>query len=63
MDKRIFLRVAGTIFLAIAALHVLRLGYGWEALIGTLAIPFWVSWIAAAIAGIMAYQAFRLGKE
>ncbi len=49
------------IFLIIALLHAVRIFYGWEAVIGGLVAPKWVSWIALAISAYLAYAGFSLG--
>lgn len=59
MTERTFRKVAGFIFLAIAVLHALRLVFGWEAVIGGWAVPGWVSVVALAAAGALAYLAFK----
>jgi len=63
MSSAIYFRFTGVIFLLIAVLHLARLFYGWEAVIGSVAIPLWASVLGAVIAGVMAYQSFRLSRE
>ncbi|MCM8794357.1 MAG: hypothetical protein NC819_00910 [Candidatus Omnitrophica bacterium] len=60
MNQRTFNQVAGGIFLIVAVLHVLRLVCNWEAVIGGWHVPMWGSWLALALAGFLAYTAFRL---
>ena len=62
MSQKTFSFVAAVIFLLIALLHVLRLVYGWAAVIGGWTVPIWVSWAALVIAIFLAYQGFRLSK-
>lgn len=63
MNQKTFASTAAVIFLLIAILHVLRILYGWEAMIGTASLPMWVSWLALLLAGFLSYQGFRLGKK
>ena len=62
MGPRSFSITAGTIFLIIAMLHAARMLYGWEAVIGGLRVPTWVSWIALVISGYLAYAGLSLGR-
>lgn len=58
MTQRAFNLAAGTIFLAVATLHALRLFFGWHASIGGWIVPLWVSWAGVFVAGFLAYSAF-----
>lgn len=59
MKQTTFNRLAGTIFLIVAVLHAARLFFHWEVLIAGRSIPMWVSWLGVALAGFLAYGAFR----
>ena len=63
MKNKTYVVLSGIIFLAIAVLHGLRLYYGWEAVIGGVLVPLWVSWIAIVVAGALAYSAFQLVEK
>lgn len=63
MKMKTYVTVSGLIFLAIAVLHALRLYYGWDAVIGGVAIPLWASWVAVIVAGALAYSAFQLAEN
>lgn len=63
MSAKNFSLLTAVIFLLIFILHGLRLIYGWEAVIGTFAVPIWLSWLALIISGILAYQGFKLSKK
>jgi len=63
MSQHTFTCVAGTIFLLVAAFHALRLLLGWDAVIGGWPVPRWVSWLALALAGWLAWAAFRLKRK
>jgi hypothetical protein len=50
--------VTATLFLVVALMHLLRIIFGWQAEIGGLSIPFWVSWLGVLVAGALAYFGF-----
>ena len=50
------------IFFIIALLHAVRIFYGWEAVIGGLKVPTWVSWIALVISAYLSYAGLSLGR-
>ena len=60
MDQRAYNIVTAALFLIIAALHLLRIIFGWPAQIGGLTFPLWASWLALVITGGLAYSGFRL---
>jgi membrane protein implicated in regulation of membrane protease activity len=63
MSHRAYAVTTGLIFVLIAAGHVLRLAFGWKAIIAGQSIPTWVSWIAFAILAFLAYEGFRLARK
>jgi hypothetical protein len=54
-----FTTIAIVIFSLMAALHVLRLIFGWEAVIDGLVIPMWASVVGIIIAGGLAVMLWR----
>jgi len=50
-----FSRLAAAIFAIIALLQLLRAFTGFEIAVGGEIIPVWPSWIAAIVAGFLAY--------
>jgi hypothetical protein len=50
-----FSRLAGVIFAIIALLQLLRAITGFEIMVGGEVMPVWPSWIAAIVAGFLAY--------
>lgn len=62
MNQRQFSLVAAVIFLAIFVLHALRLFFSWEAVIAGRFIPTWISWLALAVSGYLAYTGFKLRR-
>ena len=60
MNSRTFRKVSGAIFLLIAALHLCRLIWRWEALIGGWHVPLWFSWAAVVFFACLAYTTFTV---
>ena len=63
MSQKTFLLTVAAFFSLIGLLHLLRLVFGWEAIIGGLIVPMWASWVAILVAGYLAYEGLRLGKR
>jgi len=61
--KNIITNLAGVLFLVVASLHLVRSIYGWEAYVGDIAIPLWVSWAVVAVTLYLAYVMFRMDKN
>jgi hypothetical protein len=57
------MKISGAVFSLVAVLHALRLLLGWEAVIGGWIVPFWLSGLALAAAGYLAFTAFNAGKR
>jgi len=62
MKHKDYYAISGGVFSIIAIAHLVRIVYGWEAMIGGLAIPMWASWVVIALASFLAYSAFKLNK-
>ena len=62
MNQKTFTLTAGVIFSHIAVLHMFRILFGWEAIIGGWDVPRWISWVAIAFSGYFGYTAFKLGR-
>lgn len=62
MSLKIYLKTAGTIFLIIAVLHLMRLVLGWSAVMEGSSVPLWLSAVALGVAGYLGYEGFRLSK-
>ena len=59
MNTNTYFGVVSILFALIGVMHVLRIFYGWEAVIGGVAVPFWASWVAVFIAFFLAWQGFQ----
>ena len=57
MHGKYYHLVVGSIFSLIAVLHLFRLLYGWEAVIGGWMVPMWLSWVAVLVPGYLGYVA------
>ena len=60
MNQKTFNTLVGIVFVVVAALHLCRLLFRWEAVIGGWAVPTWVSGVALALSGYLALSAFKL---
>ncbi|MBI4004432.1 MAG: hypothetical protein HY353_05360 [Candidatus Omnitrophica bacterium] len=60
MNQKTFVLTAGVVFSLVAVLHALRLLLGWDAIIGGWHVPMWFSWPALALAGYLAFTAFKV---
>ena len=56
---RRFTKIAIAVFSLVAILHLLRLVFGLEVIIGGVVIPFWVSVIGFIAAGLLAVLLWR----
>ena len=63
MTTRSFALTAGVIFSLISLLHLLRIIFGWQAVLEGWTVPLWPSWIAMLVGVYLGYQGFRLGKK
>ncbi len=58
LNQKTYMTVTATLFLIMGIVHLLRIIFGWQAEIGGLNIPFWVSWLALFVTGGLAYLGF-----
>ena len=63
MDRRLYCVITGIIFIIIVFLHLLRIIYGWVAVIGDWTVPQWISWVALVVAGYLGYEGLRLARR
>jgi phosphoglycerol transferase MdoB-like AlkP superfamily enzyme len=63
MSRKAYLKTAGSIFLLLAAFHLLRLVFGWEAVFEGWVVPHWVSVVALVVSGYLAYEGFKLSRS
>jgi hypothetical protein len=58
LNRKTYMTVTATLFLIVAIMHLLRIIFGWSVEIGSLSIPFRVSWLGVLVAGALAYLGF-----
>lgn len=63
MSRKPYLLLSGTIFLIVALLHLLRLFTSVPVLIGTSAVPIWVSWLGFPGAAGLCLWAYSLARK
>jgi len=63
LNHKSYASLSGLLFLAIAALHLTRIVYGWEATLNGYSMPNWASWLGVIVAGCLAYHGLKLAKN
>jgi uncharacterized protein YacL len=61
MTRKSYFLVTAIVFSVVGLLHLLRILLGWEAVLGGLSIPMWVSWVAMILTAVLAYYGFTHG--
>lgn len=62
MREKVYHYVASVIFFIIAIFHLARIVYDWQAVMGGVVIPMWVSWAAVIIAGYLFVRGWMFAK-
>ncbi|MFZ1075671.1 MAG: hypothetical protein WAN50_04835 [Minisyncoccia bacterium] len=57
--ERGLLKVVGLAFLIVALLHLVRIAFGWNLILGEVSIPLWLSWLGVIIPGYLSYSSFH----
>ena len=55
MDAKSYSRVAAIIFAVVALLQLFRALAGWDITVNGADVPLWASWLAAVVAGLLAF--------
>ncbi len=55
MSEKFFFLVSAVVFAVVGLLHLLRVAFGWDAMIAGWSVPMWVSWVAAVVTAVLAY--------
>lgn len=58
-SERGLLKLVGLVFLVVALLHLLRIAFGWNLILGEITIPIWLSWLGVIIPGYLSYSSFH----
>jgi hypothetical protein len=61
MNRKSYFLVTAAVFSVVGLLHLLRIGLGWEAVVGGWSIPMWLSWAATVVTAVLAYYGFTHG--
>jgi hypothetical protein len=61
--ERKFLLLGGTVFTLVALLHLSRIFFGWDFVIGSWAAPYWLNGVGAVITAFLAYTSFHFAKR
>jgi len=62
-SERSLLRLVGMIFLVIALLHLVRIAFGWNLILGDVAVPLWLSWAGVVIPTYLSYASFHFASH
>ncbi len=54
-----YLLIVGTLLTLVAIVHILRLFFAFEVVIGTWVVPLWLSWFGVIITSYLAYASFH----
>jgi hypothetical protein len=63
MTPRNYSLLAAVIFTIVALLQLSRAVAGWEVTVGTTVMPLWPSWIAAVVAGVLAWLGYGAAQR
>jgi hypothetical protein len=63
MTQKSFTLTVAVIFVVVAILHLFRIVFQWDAVIGGWVVPRWVSWIAVIFAAYFGYEGFLFGRN
>jgi protein-S-isoprenylcysteine O-methyltransferase Ste14 len=62
VEARSYARLAGSIFALIALLQLVRALSGWDITLNNTSVPVWASWVACAIALVLAWLGFSASR-
>lgn len=62
MNRNTYSQLTGYIFILIAILHLARIVWSWDAVIGGWTVPLWLSWIALIVGAYLGYQGLRMKR-
>ena len=63
MNQKTYMLIAGILFSLIAVGHLLRIAFGWSAVLDQRIVPMWPSWLALVIAGLLGFEGLRLSRK
>ncbi len=59
ISQRNFFLIVGTILGVVSILHLLRLLFSFEVVLGGWMAPYWLSWVGTVVAGYLSYASFK----
>ena len=62
MEAKSYSRLAAVIFAVIALLQLVRALSGWEITLNGMPVPVWPSWLACAVALVLAWLGFTASR-
>ena len=62
MTAQSYTRLAAVIFVIIAVLQAVRAVGGWPIAVDGTSVPVWASWIACAVAAVLAWLGFSASR-
>lgn len=63
MSVKNFTLTTGFLFLALGLLHIIRIIYGWSAVIGEWSLPLSVSGAVAVFVFFLSFQSFKINRR
>lgn len=63
MKRKDFFNLAAIIFAIAGAIHLIRFFRSWDLTIGTYSVPLWASLVIGAVAAVMAYNGWQMGRK
>ena len=63
VHQKAFFYIVGTLLLIVAVLHLSRLVFSLELVIGTWTAPFWLSWIGTIVSAYLAFASFKFASH
>jgi hypothetical protein len=62
-SERNLLKLVGVAFFVVATLHLLRIAFGWNLVLGAAVVPLWLSWIGVIVPGYLSYSSFHFALK
>lgn len=62
MKRRAYIWTTVVVFTAVATLHLLRVVLALDLVLGTVFIPYWVSWLAVSLTAFLALSGIRINR-
>lgn len=63
MNRERYFLITAIVFMVVALAHLARIVFGWSFVIDGWSVPMWVSWVAAAATGALAYYGFLFSRK